>query len=173
MTEGLKQGGIQGGGRAMEEGIDIKIRDGFLLDGEAVRRIAFSIMKSYGMDPDPDGLDIELGHFGENYIGAVAQLVACKGSKIVGSIILKYQSPNDGKITGFYIDSKYRGLRAGHLLLSEAINRAKIARLDGIYLDTWDKMETAIWIYKKFGWKQIEDPPKSSGAQRRYYLRLK
>ncbi len=152
---------------------DIKIRDGVLLDAEAVRSIAFSIMKSFGMDPDPGGLDIELGHFGENYMGAVAQLVACKGSRVIGSLILKQQSTNDGKITGFYIDSKYRGLRAGHLLLSEAIKRAKIAMLDGIYLDTWDKMETAVWLYKKFGWKQIEDPPKSSGAQRRYYLRVK
>jgi ribosomal protein S18 acetylase RimI-like enzyme len=125
------------------------------------------------MDPDPSGLDIELGQFGENYMGAVVQLVACKGSKVVGSINLKHHSPNDGKITGFYIDSKYRGLRAGHMLLSETINRAKIAKLDGIYLDTWDKMETAVWLYKKFGWKQIEDRPKSSGAQRRYYLRLK
>ena len=76
------------------------------------------------------------------------------------------------KITGFYIDSKYRGQRAGHLLLSEAVNRAKLSALGGVYLDTLDKMEVAVTLYKKFGWKKIEDPPPNSGAQRRYFLRL-
>ena len=151
---------------------DIEIRDGLLSDAGAVRSMAFSIMKSFGMDPDPNGLDFELGHFGENYPGIVAQLVACKGIRLIGSLILRRQLPNDGKMTGFYVDSSHRGLGAGHLLLSEAINRAKSAGLDGMYLDTWDKMETAVELYKKFGWKQIEDPLKSSGAQRRYYLRL-
>lgn len=124
------------------------------------------------MYPDPNGLDFELGHFGENYTGAVAQLVACKGMSLIGSLILRRQSPNDGKMIGFYVDSRHRGLGVGHLLLSEGIHRAENAGLDGIYLDTWDKMETAVELYRKFGWKQIKDPPKSSGAQRRFYLSL-
>jgi len=92
-------------------------------------------MESFGIVPDLNGLDYEFGHFGENYIGVVVQLVASLGSKIIGSIILKRHLQNDGKITGFYIDPKYRGQRAGHLLLSEAVNRAKLSALGGVYLD--------------------------------------
>ena len=148
------------------------IRDGNISDAEAVKLIAYPIMESFGIEPDPNDLDYELGHFGENYIGIIAQLVAILGSKIVGSIILKRHLQNDGKITGFYVDPKYRGQRAGHLLLSETVNRAKLYSLGGVYLDTLDKMEVAVTLYKKFGWKQIEDPPPNSGAQRRYFLRL-
>lgn len=148
------------------------IRDGNISDAEAVRLIAYPIMKSFGIEPDPNGLDYEIGHFGENYVGSVAQLVASLGSRIVGSIILKRHRQNDGKISGFYVDSKYRGQGAGHLLLTEAVNRAKLSGLGGVYLDTLDKMDVAVTLYQKFGWKQIEDPPPNSGAQRRYFLRL-
>ncbi len=150
----------------------IIIREGILSDAESVRSIAFPIMGFFGMKPDPNGLDFELGHFGEIYSGAIAQLVAILYSRIIGSIILRHQPPNSGKITGFYVDSKFQGQKAGQLLLSEVINRAQMHDLDGIYLDTWDKMETAVGIYKKFGWKQIEDPPPNSGANMRYYLSL-
>jgi len=152
------------------EVLKIKIREGKLEDAEYVRSIAFPIMKSYGMIPDPNGLDFELGHFGEGYPGLIAQLVACKESRIIGSLILKQQHQNSGKLTGFYVDSNYRGQRVGISLLSEAIKRAKTANLKGIYLDTWDKMEVAVSLYKRLGWKQVDDPPKESGAQRRYYL---
>jgi hypothetical protein len=51
--------------------------------------MAFSIMKSFGMDPDPNGLDFELGHFGENYTSVVAQLVACNEISLIGALILR------------------------------------------------------------------------------------
>lgn len=150
----------------------ILIREGILSDAELVKSIAFPIMKSFGIKPDPKGLDFELGHFGEIYSSAIAQLVAVVESRIIGSIILRHNQQNSGKITGFYVDSKFQGQKAGHLLLSEVISRAQMINLDGIFLDTWDKMESAVQIYKKFGWKQIEDPPPNSGANRRYYLSL-
>jgi len=151
---------------------DIIIRDGNLNDAAKVREIAFSTLKSYGVEAEPDGLDFELGHFGESYSGSIAQLVACKQSNIIGSVILRRQSPNDGKMTGFYVDPDYRGQQTGHLLLTEAIRRAKATGLDGIYLDTLDEMESAIWLYKKFGWKWVKDLPDISGTLRNYYLKF-
>lgn len=148
------------------------IRDGTAADAECVRSIAFPVLQSFGIKPEPNGLDFELGHFGESYSGCIAQLVAVKGSRIVGSIVLRYFIKNDGKITGFYIDPNYQGQSIGQLLLKEAINRAKKAKLDGIVLETLDKMEVAVNLYKKFGWKEIEPPPKSSGADKKYYLKL-
>ncbi len=151
---------------------EITIRNGTPSDGESVRSIAFAVMKSFELEPNPDGIDFELGHFGENHSGILAQLVACKKEVVIGSVILVKKSTMVGKLTGFYVDPKSRGLGAGKKLLVEVINRAKNTGLSGIYLETWDKMEQAVRLYKKFGWERASDPPIKSGAQRSYYLEI-
>ena len=129
-------------------------------------------MESFGIIPEPEGLDFDLGHFAENFSDSIAQLVACKGKTIIGSIILKKKSPTFAKLTGFYVNPEFHGQGVGKGLLNEVINRARKNASDGIYLSTCDNMESAIHLYNKYGWKRISDPPKNSGAQRSYYLNL-
>ena len=153
--------------------MEVIIRDGYITDAETVKTIAFSSMDSFGIESDPDGLDFEIGHFGEDYPGSIFQIVACKDNIVIGSLILKEKYQNSAKLTGFYTNTKYRGFGIGKQLLQEALNRAKNKALAGIYLDTWHEMKAAIYLYEKFGWIRIKDPPIGSGAQRSYYLNLK
>ena len=151
---------------------DLIIRDGKLCDAVEIRAIASPLMKSFGLEPDFADLDYELGHFGENYKGLIAQLVACFNGAVIGSIVLKVYKDNVAKITGFYISPDFQGKGVGKNLLSVAIQRAKLSGQDGIYLETWDKMESATSLYKKLGWKKTTDPHIDSGAERSYYLEL-
>ncbi|WP_169306997.1 GNAT family N-acetyltransferase [Ferrimonas sediminicola] len=143
-----------------------------MADAKLVQAIASPIMESYGLVPDFDCLDYELGHFGECYHGSIAQLVACSDGVVVGSVILKAHQGEVAKLTGFYIAACHQGKGVGKRLLGAAIQRAKSSGHRAIYLETWDKMAAATALYKRFGWKKITDLPPESGAQRGYCLDL-
>lgn len=153
-------------------GMSLLIRDGSEADAEAVQAIAGPIMESYGLVPDFEHLDYELGHFGQGYEGAIAQLVACSGERVIGSAILKWRTQRVAKLTGFYVCGQYRGRGAGQRLLAEVIRRARDCGCDAIYLETWDKMEAATALYKRLGWKKVKDLEPGSGAERGYLLDL-
>ncbi|WP_417656569.1 GNAT family N-acetyltransferase [Pseudidiomarina aestuarii] len=151
---------------------DLLIRNGSVADAESVQGIAGPIMESYGLVPDFELLDYELGHFGQGYQGAIAQLVACIGERVVGSAILKEYQPSVAKLTGFYVCGQFRGRGAGQQLLIEVIQRARESGCSAIYLETWDKMEAATALYKRLGWQKVKDLPPDSGAERGYLLEL-
>ena len=148
------------------------IRNGTVEDGDRVREIAFDTFPDFGMVPDPEGIDSELGSFGETSPELIAQLVAEVGSVVIGSVILSRSNETRGKLTGFYVDPSYRGHGAGRALLVELFEKAKKAKLREIYLETWGKMEAAIHLYESLGWIREEDPAPESGASRSYLLKL-
>lgn len=148
----------------------MEVRKGNQSDAAQVQKLTYSAMHLFGLVPDPNGIDIELGHFGEQLDEFLLQLVACDGDKIIGCISLMRFDSFKGKLTGFYVDPACQGRGIGKMLLKSTIDQAKSIGLTGIYLETWDKMETAVHIYQKFGWKRVNDPPRDSGAQRAYYL---
>lgn len=141
-------------------------------DAEQVQRLAYPAMRSFGLVPDPEGVDLEIGRFGEQLEGMLLQLVAHREDVILGCISLSQKDSITGKISGFYVGPDYRGKGIGESLLTATIGHAQSIPLAGIYLETWDKMEAAVRLYTKFGWKRVNDPPKASGAQRAYYLSL-
>ncbi len=150
----------------------VEIRLATKSDAEQVRKIAYSAMHTFGLVPDPEGIDIEVGRFGESFEGALLQLVACCGDEILGRISLSQKDSKTAKISGFYVDPSHRGKGIGEKLLVSTIRHAQKIPLSGIYLETWDKMEAAVRLYVKFGWYRVSDPPEESGAQRAYYLSL-
>lgn len=152
---------------------NIIVREGTLSDAKAIQAIASPIMKSFGLEPDFDDLDYELGHFGENYVGSIVQLVACLNNIVIGSVIVKVHKDNMVKLTGFYILEKQQGKGVGKSLLNVVIQRVKRLGYESIYLETWDKMESATNLYQKLGWQKTLDPDPQSGAERAYLLNLK
>jgi GNAT superfamily N-acetyltransferase len=150
----------------------MEVRKGKQSDAAQAQKLSYSTMQLFGLVPDPNGIDIELGHFGEQFDEFLLQLVACESDKIIGCISLLRFDACEGKLSGFYVDPTYQGRGIGQRLLKSTLDHAKSIGLTGIYLETWDKMEAAANLYKKFGWKRVNDPPRDSGAQRAYYLRF-
>ncbi len=150
----------------------VEIRVAMHSDAEQVQEMAYSAMRAFGLAPDPEGIYVELGRFGEKLNGLLIQLVACVGDRIAGCISLSRKDPSTGKLSGFYVDPCFRGRGIGEKLIERTVSYAQTISLAGIYLETWDKMEAAVHLYIKLGWKRIDDPPAESGAQRAYYLEL-
>ena len=150
----------------------MKIRVATESDAPSVQSMAYSAMYTYGLVPDPDGVDFALGHFGESFDGLLIQLVAYLNDDIVGCITLSRKNFYTGKISGFYVEYALRGQGIGAALIEAIIQHAQSIGLSGIYLETWGKMEAAVALYRKYGWRHTEDLPQDSGAERAFFLQI-
>ena len=151
---------------------NLVIRRATTADREAVLATAAAGMEEFGLVPDFAGLDVELGHMGENRDGMIAELVAVSGDAVCGSIIISGQRDQVGKLSGFYVSAAYRGHGIGRALLSAAVEAAKCNGTERLYLETWGRMSAAVRLYESSGWVRGEDPPTSAGADRSYWLWL-
>lgn len=151
---------------------NLVIRRAITADCEAVLGIAAVGMEQFGLVPDFAGLDVELGHIGENREGTIAELVAVAGDAVCGSIIISGRRDQVGKLSGFYVSDAYRGHGIGRALLSAAVAAARCNGTERLYLETWGRMSAAVRLYESSGWVRGEDPPTSSGADRSYWLLL-
>jgi putative acetyltransferase len=149
----------------------LSIRPATAADRDAAMRIAGDAMIGYGIQPDFAGLDSDLGTLGLNP-KACAELVATMDDVVVGVAILTYSGDAEGKLTGFYVDPKWRGQGIGSVLLARAIDAARVAGLSQLHLATWHFMKAAIHLYERAHWTRGVDPPPGSGADRTYDLIL-
>ena len=134
-------------------------------------RIAGDAMIGYGIKPDFAELDSDLGALGSNP-NAYAELVATMDGVVAGVTIVTYSGDNAGKLTGFYVDPKWRGQGIGSALLARATDAGKAAGLSRLHLETWHFMKAAIHLYERSNWTRGADPPPGSGADRTYDLIL-
>lgn len=134
-------------------------------------RIAGAAMIGYGIKPDFAGLDFDLGALGSNS-KACAELVATMDGVVVGVAILTYSGGTAGKLTGFYVDPKWRGQGIGSALLARATDAGRAAGLWRLHLETWHFMKAAIHLYERANWTRGADPLPGSGADCTYDLIL-
>ena len=57
-------------------------------DSLEVRRFVFEITRSYGFEPDPEGVDADVMHYGESNDVSIQQWVAEVNGVVVGSLAL-------------------------------------------------------------------------------------
>jgi putative acetyltransferase len=154
----------------------IAVRAATAADRIRVQQIAATAMRAFGIEPDFDDLDRELGIFGEPNAACVAQLVAELDGKIAGSLVLSRKDDDPSKhtlkLSAFYVDSQFRGRGAGKLLLREAITLAQRYGARQIYLETWSTMSAAVHLYTSLGWQRLQRLAPESGAEWSYVLQL-
>ena len=148
----------------------LSIRLGTPRDREVVQAIAAESMKEFGLVADFANLDRELGLFGAGSTATAAEFVAEKRGQVLGSLILVRIDPQSLKLCGFYVRADSRGCGAGRKLLAHAIAFAKAAGYRRISLETWSAMESALYLYRAFGWVPIRRLDPASGAEWLYLL---
>lgn len=80
---------------------------------------------------------------------------------IVGCIGIA-EHGNRAQLRWVLTDPNYRGIGLGKRLLSEALNFAKNAGYESIYLDTTSDLDTAIRMYEKAGFRKTGEKPNDS-----------
>ncbi|HEY7127606.1 MAG TPA: GNAT family N-acetyltransferase [Ktedonobacterales bacterium] len=148
----------------------IRIRPATPQDGPAVREIVFATLRSYGIIPDPDGLDADVVAFGSNVSGTILEWVAEVKGVVVGSVMLSEADKGEAKLTKFFVDSTYRGLGIGRKLLASVMNEARTRHLTRLSLETRTAYHEAVHLYEATGWVRGPDLPPGYGPDRTYTL---
>jgi putative acetyltransferase len=139
-------------------------------DRDAVVALIFDVLRSFGFEPEPQGLDADAMEFGRSGDPAIAEYVAEIDGRIVGSIALRDRGDGSGRISKLFVAQDARGRGAGKQLLALAVDEAARKRLRTLDLETRSQFEAAIHLYESTGWKRGPNP--SSACDRTYELQL-
>ena len=142
-------------------------------DGPAVRELVFDTLRSYGIEPDPDGLDADVVAFGTAGDGPVAEFVAEVDGRAVGSVALSPRAEGVARLSKLFVDAAYRGRGIGRALLARAVEEAHARGYQRIDLETRTIYREAVALYEVTGWVRGPDLPPEHGPDRTYSLYLR
>jgi GNAT superfamily N-acetyltransferase len=141
-------------------------------DGPRVREFVFATLRSYGIEPDPDGLDADVVAFGTAGDGPVAEFVAEVGGSVAGSVAISPRAEGTAWLSKLFVDAAYRGHGLGRKLLARAVDEARARGYRRIELETRTIFREAVHLYEATGWVRGPDLPPEHGPDRTYFLPL-
>jgi ribosomal protein S18 acetylase RimI-like enzyme len=82
--------------------------------------------------------------------------VACHEGMVIGTISLVHKTDCECEISKMTVAKEFRGKNIGKYLMEYAIERARLNNYTSISLYANHRLESAIHIYKKFGFEEIK-----------------
>jgi len=79
--------------------------------------------------------------------------------EIAGTISLRKIREDAGEIKRMYVKPKFRGKKLGNLMVEKVISISKENGFSKLFLDTSLFMSSAVSLYKKYGFKEIDSYP--------------
>jgi len=79
--------------------------------------------------------------------------------EIAGTISLRKIREDAGEIKRMYVKPKFRGKKLGNLMVEKVISISEENRFSKLFLDTSSFMSSAVSLYKKYGFKEIDSYP--------------
>lgn len=150
----------------------LQIRRATPADGPAVQQFVFATLRSYGIVPDPDGLDADVVAFGTAGDGPVLEWVAALAGVVVGSVVLTPDGKGEAKLSKLFVDASYRGRGIGRSLLLHAVAEGRARGLLRLHLETREAYHEAVRLYEATGWVRGPDLPPGYGPDRTYSFDL-
>ncbi|MDG1398961.1 MAG: GNAT family N-acetyltransferase [Polaribacter sp.] len=83
-------------------------------------------------------------------------LLAHLNNKIVGTICLNPVNKNTSEILKFAVLEGYKGLGIGKMLMNSGVDFCKKNKIKTIILESSSKLENALNMYIKFGFKHMK-----------------
>ncbi len=150
----------------------LRIRRAIPADSPAVQHFVFATLRSFGIEPDPEGLDADVVAFGTAGDGAALEWVADLDGTPVGSIVITPMNAAEGKLSKFFVDASLRGYGIGRRLLAHAVAEAQARGYQRLHLETRTIYLEAVHLYEATGWIRGPDLPPGYGPDRTYTLDL-
>lgn len=141
-------------------------------DGPAVREFVFTTLRSYGIEPDPEGLDADVMAFGSEASTSAAEFVAEVGGRPVGSVALSDRDGGEGWLSKLFVDAAFRKRGLGRRLLARAVEEGRARGYLRLRLETRTIYREAVRLYESGGWQRGPDLPPEHGPDRTYVLEL-
>lgn len=123
--------------------------------GEAFKKLNQEWLETY-FEVEP--IDEEMLSNPEQYYiqtGGQIFLAVTEAGEAVGSYALIRQSDDVYELSKMAVDPRFRGQQIGHQLLQHALQTTENLGASVLQLYTHSKLETALHLYEKFGFRQI------------------
>ena len=79
--------------------------------------------------------------------------------EIAATISLRKIREDAGEIKRMYVKPKFRGKKLGNLMVEKVISISEENGFSKLFLDTSSFMSSAVSLYKKYGFKEIDSYP--------------
>lgn len=149
-----------------------------VMDGEPYLDQIKTLIAEYARSLDRDlsfqGLNEELADLNAKYLPPNGRILAAvtEESSVIGCVAYRRHNSERCEMKRLYVRPEYRRRHAGKKLVEGII---RLARLDGfseMVLDTIKPLESAVRLYKKYGFKETE-PYYDNPMEDVIYMKLK
>lgn len=152
---------------------EITIRSATNADCERIQALVFGVLREYGLEPEPGGTDLDLSDIESHYIdrGGIFELLENAEGELLGTVGLYPVNGEIVELRKMYFVQELRGHGIGRETLARMIERAREMGFKRMYLETASVLESAIALYKKFGFVETEEKH-SPRCDQAFYLNL-
>ena len=146
-------------------------------DDSIIAALIRSTLKGYSLDiPGTAYFDEGLDHLSDYYAtGDKGYYVLCDDSKkVIGGIGFERFLPMDdtAELQKLYLSKDTHGAGIGYEMIAFIEEKIRSLGYKRAYLETHDSLKSAIHIYEKCGYKEIERPKEViHGTMNRFYLK--
>ncbi|MFR7592210.1 MAG: GNAT family N-acetyltransferase [Longibaculum sp.] len=134
----------------------IEIKKGYSYIDE-IKELILKYYQELDRNLDFQNIDEELNHLQEKYQEPNGELlVALMNQKVVGCVAYHQFQDEICEMKRLYVLPEYRAYHIGQLLVEEIIKEAKLAGYKDMVLDTIEPLQSAIHLYKKMGFEEVD-----------------
>ena len=125
---------------------------------DQIKNLIIEYTKKLGRDLTFQNIDDELEDLAQKYTEPEGELLAAidAGGNVGGIIAYHRHSEERCEMKRLYVKPDFRGKKLGEQLIKEILERAKQAGYKEIVLDTITPLQSAIYLYRKFGFQECE-----------------
>ncbi len=153
---------------------DIAVRSATNADCDSVQKLVFGILREYGLEPAPEGIDQDIADIEKHYLdrGGIFEILETADGKLVGTVGLYPFDETRIELRKMYFAKEIRGMGLGKTTLKRIVETARNLSYDQLVLETASVLVEAIGLYRKFGFKEAKEKH-TPRCDTSFYLDLK
>lgn len=143
-------------------------------DAARIQELIFGVLREYGLEPDPDGADADLGDIEAQYLapGGSFECIEDAHGALLGTVGLFRLDATHCELRKMYFIPAARGKGLGKRTLERTLRHAKRLGFRKVSLETAGALKEAIRLYQKFGFRRSAAAPCVSRCDQAYELDL-
>ena len=151
-----------------------RIRDAEERDLPAVREVVYAVGREFGYEPEPEGADVDLHGESPRYFegGSLFRVLVDDDDRVRGMLGVVVVDADTVELRKIYLAPDARGGGYGRRLLDEAIEHARARGAKRMILESASRLERAIEMYERAGFRDVQGGTRSTTCDRRMELLL-
>jgi putative acetyltransferase len=143
-------------------------------DRPAIEALVFSVLREYGLEPDPAGTDADLRDIEGAYqaAGGMFDVLMDAQGGVIGTVAVFRVDSMTCELRKMYLVPAVRGRGLGRMMLEHALRRAAKLGFRRIVLETASVLREAVVLYESRGFLRHSPGHMSARCDAAYYLDL-